>query len=183
MRSVCVFCGAGAPRDTVYFEAARRMGAALAERNLELVYGGANLGLMRAVANAALEGGGQVFGVIPEALVEKEIAHRGLTELHVVPSMHARKAMMAARADAFIALPGGFGTIEELFEMLTWRQLALHRKPCALLNVEHYFDGLLSFLDHAVKEEFLKASDRAILLVDTSPEHLVKRLIAQHEVA
>ena len=145
-----------------------------------MVYGGANVGLMGALANAALAAGGEVIGVIPAALVAREIAHQGLTELRIVASMHERKATMADLSDGFIALPGGLGTLEELFEVLTWAQLGLHRKPAGLLNVNGYFDGLLDFLDHAVTERFLKAQQRALLVVSPAVDDLLARLQAGH---
>ena len=145
-----------------------------------MVYGGANVGLMGALANAALAAGGEVIGVIPAALVAREIAHQGLTELRIVASMHERKATMADLSDGFIALPGGLGTLEELFEVLTWAQLGLHRKPAGLLNVNGYFDGLLDFLDHAVTERFLKAQQRALLVVSPAVDDLLAQLQACH---
>jgi hypothetical protein len=149
----------------------------LARRGIGLVYGGASVGLMGALADAALAAGGEVIGVIPRALVEKEIAHRGLSELCVVESMHERKARMAERSDAFLALPGGFGTFEEVFETLAWRQLRIHRKPCGLLNVAGYYDGLLAMLDHAVAEGFLRPENRALLIWESDAERLIERLL------
>jgi uncharacterized protein (TIGR00730 family) len=143
---------------------------------LRLVYGGGNIGLMGVVADAALAAGGRVIGVIPQALVDKELAHRGLTELHVVESMHQRKARMAELADAFIALPGGFGTLEEFCEMLTWAQLGLHAKPCGLLNIEGYYDPLLMLFDRAVADRFLHPQQRAIVLTGEAPGELLERL-------
>ena len=176
MKSVCVFCGGNPGKNPAYLAAAIRLGNELATSGLELVYGGAQVGLMGAVADAALARGGEVFGVIPEFIAAREIAHLGVTKLVVVPSMHERKAAMAARADAFVALPGGFGTLDELFEILTWAQLGLHRKPCAVLNIAGYFDGLLTFLDHAADEQLLKPEYRAMLLVESEPARLVARL-------
>ena len=178
MKSVCVFCGGNPGRNPAYLAAARGLGAELANGGLELVYGGATVGLMGAVADAALAHGGEVFGVIPESIAAREIAHLGITKLSVVGSMHERKAQMAARADAFIALPGGFGTLDELFEILTWAQLGLHRKPVAVLNIASYFDGLLTFLDHAADEQLLRAEYRAMLLVDSDPARLLARMRA-----
>jgi hypothetical protein len=176
MKSVCVFCGGNPGRDPAYLQAARTLGAELANSGLALVYGGATVGLMGAVADAALAHGGEVFGVIPESIAAREIAHLGITNLEVVGSMHERKAKMAARADAFIALPGGFGTLDELFEILTWAQLGLHRKPVAVLNIAGYFDGLLTFLDHAADEQLLRAEYRAMLLVESDPALLLARM-------
>jgi uncharacterized protein (TIGR00730 family) len=152
------------------------MGATLAERGLGLVYGGGNVGLMGELADAALAAGGEVIGVIPEALVRWEVAHAGLTDLQVVASMHERKARMAELSDAFIALPGGFGTFEEFCEVLTWSQLGLHTKPCALLNVDGYYDPLLALFDHAVEERFLRPEHRALVLEDADPGRLLDRL-------
>ncbi len=161
----------------MYREAALEVGRELARRGIGLVYGGASVGLMGALADAALEAGGEAIGVIPRALVEKEIAHRGLSELCVVESMHERKALMAERADAFLALPGGFGTLEEIFEALAWRQLRIHRKPCGLLNVEGYYDGLLAMLDHAVAEGFLRSENRGLIVSDSVPGRLIELLL------
>jgi uncharacterized protein (TIGR00730 family) len=154
------------------------LGELFAARNIELVYGGATVGLMGLLADAVLHRGGRVTGVIPQALVDKEIAHTGLTDLRVVNSMHERKALMADLADAFIALPGGFGTLEEFCEVLTWSQLGLHRKNCGLLNVNGYYDGLLSLFDHAVKEGFLKAANRKLVQSDRDPDRLIDAVLA-----
>jgi hypothetical protein len=159
-------------------DAAKRTGELLARSGLELVYGGASVGMMGALADSALAHGGRVFGVIPDALAAKELAHPGLTELRVVPSMHARKALMAERADAFIALPGGFGTLDELFEILTWAQVGLHEKPSGLLNVERFFDQLLGYLDHAAEEKLLRPQHRAMVIVETDLERLLERMRA-----
>ena len=180
MKSVCVFCGGNPGKNPAYLAAARALGITLAQSGLALVYGGAQVGLMGAVADAALQHGGEVFGVIPEFLAAREIAHLGVTRIEVVSSMHERKARMAARADAFVALPGGFGTLDELFEILTWSQLGLHRKPCAVLNVEGYFDGLLAFLDRAQDEQLLRPEYRAMLLVESEPARLVERMRAHN---
>src|SRR5690242_19117334 len=163
MKRVCVFAGSSAGVRPEYVSAAADFGTVLAGRGIELVYGGARVGLMGAVAGAVLAGGGRVTGVIPKALVEKEVAHGGLTELRVVTSMHQRKALMADLADAFIALPGGWGTLDEMFEILTWAQLGLHRKPCGLLNVFGYFDRLLAFLDHTMEEGFVRREYGSLL--------------------
>ena len=176
MKSICVFAGSNSGSRPEYLEAARGLGRLLAERKLGVVYGGARIGLMGALADAALAAGTSVVGVMPESLMAKEVGHRGLTELHVVKSMHERKALMAARSDGFIALPGGWGTLEELFEVLTWGQLGLHRKPCGLLNALGYFDPLLAFLEHTVDEGFVRREQRAFLLVDAVPAKLVDRM-------
>jgi uncharacterized protein (TIGR00730 family) len=165
VRRVCVFSGSSPGADIAYRAAACDLGHALAERGIELVYGGAHVGLMGALADAALESGGRVTGVIPQSLVDREIAHPGLSDLRIVGSMHERKAQMAELADAFVALPGGVGTLEELFEVYTWNQLGLHAKPLGLFNVRGYFDGLARFLDHAVEERFVTRAHRAMLLV------------------
>lgn len=178
LKRVCVFAGSNTGVRAEYREAAVELGRVLAERGLTLVYGGARVGLMGSVADAVLASGGQAIGVIPEALVAKEVAHRGLTELRIVPSMHERKALMSDLADAFIALPGGWGTWEELFEVLTWAQLGLHRKPCGLLNVLGYFDPLLSFVDHSIQEGFVRREHRSMICVDTVPHALLDQLSA-----
>jgi uncharacterized protein (TIGR00730 family) len=165
VKRVCVFSGSSPGADVAYRAAAVDLGHRLAERGIELVYGGASVGLMGAVADAAIEGGGHVIGVIPQSLVDHEIAHAGLGDLRVVDSMHERKALMAELSDAFVALPGGVGTLEELFEVYTWNQLGLHAKPLGLFNVRGYFDGLARFLDHAVAERFVTPKHRAMLLV------------------
>lgn len=166
---VCVFCGSSDGADPEYLLQATRMGSALAAAGWGLVYGGASVGLMGAMANAALAGGGEVTGVIPQALAAKEIAHNNLTELYVVGSMHERKARMASLSDAFIALPGGYGTLDEFLEILTWAQLEIHQKPCVLVNTSGYYDRLLSFLDHAVEQDFLRRRNRELLLVAQDP--------------
>ena len=175
---LCVFCGSNAGSRPEYLEAARSLGVALAGQGIGLVYGGASVGLMGAVADAALDDGGEVIGVIPTSLWEKEIAHRGLTELRVVTSMHERKAQMADLSDGFIALPGGIGTLEELFEVWTWSQLGLHRKPVALLDVAGYYEPLLQFLDGAVTERFLRAEHRGMLVTATDAATLLARIQA-----
>jgi uncharacterized protein (TIGR00730 family) len=173
---VCVFAGSSAGANPDYRHTAHELGRALGKRRIGVVYGGACVGLMGVVADAALAAGGEVIGVIPSALVDKEIAHRGLTELRVVSSMHERKAMMADLSDAFLALPGGWGTLEEFFEVLTWGQLGLHHKPCGLLNVHGYFDRLLSFLDHTVEQGFVKREYRSMIAVADSPGALLDML-------
>jgi uncharacterized protein (TIGR00730 family) len=177
MARICVFCGSTAGGRPAYAEAARAVGRVLAEGGHELVYGGGNVGLMGIVADAMLAAGGEVTGVIPHALMAREIGHGGVTTLHVVDSMHERKALMADRSDAFLALPGGVGTFEELFEAITWTQLGLHRKPCGLLNVAGFYDGLLAFLDHAWAEGFIKPETRAIVVSASDPGELVHRLL------
>ncbi len=169
MKRVCVFSGSSPGADLAYRAAATDVGHRLAERGIELVYGGASVGLMGAVADSALQSGGQVIGVIPQSLVDREVAHAGLEDLRIVESMHERKAVMAELADAFVALPGGVGTLEELFEVYTWNQLGLHAKPLGLFNVRGYYDGLARFLDHATAERFVTPQHRAMLLVS---EHL-----------
>ncbi len=178
MRRVCVFCGSAPGARPAYAAAAEALGALLAGRGLELVYGGASVGLMGVVADAALARGGKVFGVLPEVLADKERAHAGLTELRIVGSMHQRKALMAERADAFVALPGGFGTLDELFEILTWAQLGLHQKPIGLYDVEGFFAPLVAYLDHAAAERLLRPEHRAMLLVDTDPARLLDAMAA-----
>lgn len=175
MRSVCVYCGSSAGDRPEYVDAARALGRALAQRGIELIYGGAQVGLMGHVANAALEHGGRVIGVIPQMLVRKEIAHAGLTALHVTASMHERKQKMADLSEGFIALPGGIGTFEELFEIWTWGQLGLHRRPCGLLNVAGYYDDLVRFLDHATASGFIRAEQRAMLSVERDVDALLAR--------
>jgi uncharacterized protein (TIGR00730 family) len=175
MRRVCVYCGSNTGKRPEYADAARELAGVLVRHELELVYGGADLGIMGILANAVLEQGGKVHGVIPQMLMDKEIAHRGLTELHVVASMHARKTMMAALSSGFIAMPGGYGTLEEIIEIITWGQLRFHDKPCGLLNINGYFDQLLAFLDHANREGFLRKANLDMLLVDANPAGLVQQ--------
>jgi len=176
--AVCVFCGSSPGARPAYLEAAAALGRALAARGRTLVYGGSNVGLMKALADTALEGGGRVIGVIPQHLVAREVAHTGLTELRVVDSMHQRKQLMADLAEAFVLLPGGLGSLEEFFEVWTWGQLGLHAKPYGVLNVDGYFDPLLAFIDHAVAERFVRPAHRALLQVDDSAERLIARLDA-----
>jgi uncharacterized protein (TIGR00730 family) len=178
MRSVCVFCGSNRGTEPAFERAARAMGAELARRKVELVYGGGNVGLMGAIADAVLEHDGRVYGVIPRALVDKELAHAGCTELFVVDSMHARKAKMAELSDAFVALPGGFGTFEEFFEVVTWSQLGLHSKPCGLLDVAGYYRPLVAFIDHAVASGFVRAEHRASIVESDDPARLLDALAA-----
>ena len=178
LRSLCVYCGSNPGRRPEYVEAGRALARAAAARGIDLIYGGATVGVMGAVADAALDAGGRVVGVIPQALVDKELAHHALTELVVTASMHERKAMMAERADAFVALPGGVGTLEEIFEMWTWAQLGFHRKPCGLLNVAGYYDGLVAFLDRTVEEGFVRPGHREMLVVEPTPDALFERFVA-----
>lgn len=176
LRRLCVFCGASAGGDAVYVEVAQSVGRLLCQRGIELVYGGGNVGLMGAVATACLNAGGRVIGVIPRMLVDREVAHTGLTELRVVGSMHERKFLMADLSDAFLTLPGGFGTWEEFFEILTWSQLGILGKPCAVLNVNGYYDPLLAMADRAVAAGFVRDAHRALLLSDTDPVRILDRL-------
>lgn len=174
MRRICVYCGSNNGSEPTYAAAAEELADVLVRHEYELVYGGAAKGTMGVLADAVLDRGGQVHGVIPKLLQEKEIAHQGLTELHVVTSMHERKSMMAALADGFIALPGGFGTLEELIEILTWGQLKFHDKPCGVINVNGYFDKLLAFLDHAEAEGFLRNENRRMLMCADDATGLVQ---------
>ena len=175
---IAVFCGSATGRDPRYVAEARELGRAIAGRGIGLVYGGGSIGLMGAIADAVLEAGGEVIGVIPRTLWEREVGHRGLTELRIVETMHERKAMMAELADAFVALPGGLGTLEELFEAWTWSQLGLHRKPCAILDANGYYDDLVSFLDKAVAAGFVDATFRSMLIVEREPAALFERIAA-----
>lgn len=170
---VCVFCGSSSGRDPAYGAAAESVGKLLASRRIQLVYGGGRVGLMGVLADAALGAGGEVVGVIPEALDRKEVAHANLTELHVVRSMHERKALMARIADAFLAIPGGIGTLEEFCEALTWAQLGIHRKPLALLNIAGYYDALLGFLDRAVADGFLRPEHRRLVIEAKEPTRIL----------
>lgn len=176
MKSVCIFCGSNPGNDEVYGAGARAMGAEIARRGLVLVYGGGAVGLMGIVANAALEAGGEVHGIIPRALREKEIGHNGLTRLEVVDTMHTRKARMAELSDGFVAMPGGIGTFEELFEVWTWGQLGIHTKPLGFLNIAGFYDPLAVFLDNTVEAGFLKQNHRAMAMTDTEPATLLDRM-------
>ncbi len=176
--NICVFTGSSLGRNESYQHAAKQLGAELAQRNIGLVYGGASVGLMGAVADAALSDGGKVIGVLPQSLAAMEIAHKHLTELRIVSSMHERKAQMADLSDAFIALPGGIGTLEETFEVWTWSQLGIHNKPLGLLNVAGFYNGLETFLDHLVTESFVQPVHRNILLSDSKPQNLIDKLLA-----
>ena len=179
MRRLCVFCGSKSGDRPVYADVTRGLGLALVQRGLSLVYGAGHIGLMGVLADAVLEAGGEVIGVIPQALVDKELAHSGLSAMHVVASMHERKALMADLSDAFLALPGAYGTADELFEILTWAQLGLHAKPIGLLDVDGFFDPLLAWLDHTVREGFLRERHRKLLLKSEDPQQLLD-MIAQY---
>lgn len=174
MKRICVYCGSSPGRLPDYTRAAEQLGSLMAENGLGLVYGGASVGIMGKVADAALANGAEVIGVIPSALATREVAHSGLSELHVVDSMHQRKAKMADLSDGFVALPGGWGTIEEIFEVLTWGQLGFHRKPCGLLNVAGYYDHLNAFLEHAIDEAFVKTDYRPMIMVENDPVRLLQ---------
>jgi uncharacterized protein (TIGR00730 family) len=174
--SVCVYCGSRHGERAAYTEAARALGSAIGSRGWQLVYGGGKVGLMGEVADAVLATGGRVVGVIPQSLMQREVGHAGLTELHVVPTMHLRKQMMAERADAFIALPGGIGTLEELYEVWTWRQLGYHRQPIGLLNIDGFYDTLLAFMKQTVDEGFLSMQQLAAVEVGSDPEEMLLRL-------
>jgi len=178
MARICVFCASTPGTRPDYADGARALARAIVQGGHSLVYGGGNVGLMGVVADAVLALGGEVTGVIPHALMAREIGHGGVTRLHVVDSMHERKALMADLSDAFVALPGGVGTFEELFEAITWTQLGLHRKPCGVLNVGGFYDGLLAFLDHAWTEGFIKPETRAIVVAGTDPADLLARMLA-----
>jgi uncharacterized protein (TIGR00730 family) len=176
MKRVCIFCGSSAGARSIYRESARAMGNALVQRGIGLVYGGGRVGLMGAVADAVLEGGGEVIGVIPEPMVTRELAHHGVTQLRIVHSMHERKMTMAELADAFVALPGGLGTFEEFCEIITWAQLGLHRKPCGILNVESYYAPLLELFDRGVTEGFIYPANRRLILEETDAGRLLDLL-------
>lgn len=178
LQTVTVFCGSSPGNDPAFAEAARTLGAVLVERNIDLVYGGGDVGLMGVIADAVLAGGGRVTGIIPSDLWDKEVGHHGLTELLVVGSMHERKLAMAERADAFVALPGGVGTFEELFEVLTWTQLGIHQKPAGVLDVNRFYEPLLAFMDATVDAGFVRAGHRSILHASTEPADLLDQLAA-----
>lgn len=177
INSICIYCGSSPGRLEAYSSAALPLAESLVSRNIKLVYGGASIGIMGMVADQVLKLGGHVIGVIPKALAHKEVMHNDLTELHITQSMHERKMRMAELADGFIALPGGIGTLEELFEIWTWAQLGFHNKPCGLLNVEGYYDSLITFLDHIVAEQFAKEHHRAMLIVETNSDALLDQYI------
>ena len=174
MKRICVFCGSSAGSQAEYRACAQQLGAELTRRKIGLVYGGGNVGLMGAIADSVLQAGGDAIGVIPDHLMTREVGHKRLTKLHIVHSMHERKALMADLSDAFIALPGGFGTLEEFCEVLTWSQLGLHAKPCGIVNVLGYYTPLLAMLDHAVQERFLKPQNRALVLAGDTPSELLQ---------
>ena len=176
LRSVTVYCGSNPGADPAFAERTRELARLLAGSSVRVVYGGGHVGLMGVLADTAMAEGGEVIGVMPQALVDREIAHGRISELRVVGSMHERKALMAELSDAFIALPGGAGTLDELFEVYTWAQLGLHDKPCGLLDVEDYYAGLAAFLDHAVRERFVREEHRAMLMVEREPRALIERL-------
>jgi uncharacterized protein (TIGR00730 family) len=176
LRSVTVYCGSNAGADPAYAEATRGLARLLVDSDIRIVYGGASLGLMGVLADTAMEAGGEVIGIMPQALFDREIGHRGVSDLRVVASMHERKALMAELADAFIALPGGIGTLEELIEVYTWSQLGIHRKPLGVLNVNGYYDKLAGFLDDAVHQRFLPAQHRDVLIFEPDPETLLARM-------
>ncbi len=178
MNRICVFCGSKTGNSPLFLETAIQLGRVLAERGLELVYGGASIGLMGAVADSVMAGGGKVVGVIPEAMASKEVAHDGVTEMHVVSSMHERKSMMARLADAFVALPGGFGSFEELLEMITWAQLGIHRKPVGILNVNGYYDPLIQLFEGAIEAGFIKPRNRQLFVIEQEADRLLQTLLA-----
>lgn len=178
MKSVAVYCGSSAGTNEIYTQQAHEMGRVLAERNMTLVYGGGRVGLMGTVADSVMQHGGKAIGVIPAFLANKELAHNGLTELHIVKTMHERKLLMADLAEGFVAMPGGYGTLEELFEVLTWGQLGLHRKAIGLLNVEGYYDHLLRALDHMVQEGLLRGENRQQLLSNPTPNGIIDQMLA-----
>ncbi len=180
MKRICVFCGSKVGSSGLYCEAAQQLGRLMVGRGLGLVYGGGSVGLMGVIANTVLAAGGEVIGVIPEMLATKELLHEGVRQMHVMASMHSRKARMAELADAFIAMPGGFGTFEELLEMITWSQLGIHRKPVGLLNVAGYYDSLIQFVDHAIAEGFIKEKHRQLIVIADEPAPLLD-LILSHK--
>src|SRR5262245_62049608 len=180
MQRICIFCGSQVGTNGLYRQAATALGQLLVRHGYGLVFGGGHVGLMGGIGDAVLASGGEAIGVIPDSLVARELAHTGLTELQVVPSMHARKARMAELADAFIALPGGYGTFEELFEVITWAQLGIHAKPVGILNVGGFFDPLVALVDRAVEHDFIKAKNRDLIVVQAEPVELIERLIEHH---
>lgn len=176
MKSICVFCGSSEGNDPVFIKSAQQLAELLVSQNIDLIYGGASVGMMGALANEVIRLGGKASGVIPKPIFEKEVAHRGLTELYVVKSMHERKQMMYDLSDGFIAMPGGIGTLEELFEILTWAQLGLHKKPCGVFNVENYFDSILNFLNQALEKGFIKEKYKQLFLNDSDPQKLLEKM-------
>jgi len=176
LKSICVFCGSSVGTEDSYRDAAHELGRAIAESGRRLVYGGGNIGLMGVTADAVLAGGGEVIGIIPQNLMDREVGHRGISELRVVDSMHQRKQLMSDLSDGFVILPGGLGTLEEFFEVWTWGQLGLHRKPYGILNTNGYYDSLLRFLDHAVESGFVRPAHRELLIVEEEPMELLRRL-------
>ncbi|HET55629.1 MAG TPA: TIGR00730 family Rossman fold protein, partial [Ignavibacteria bacterium] len=176
MKKICVFCGSSFGNNKSYSDTANLLGNLIAKKNIELVYGGASVGLMGEIASAVLKAGGKVTGVIPKQLLEKEVAHTGLNDLRIVGSMHERKSLMADLSDGFIAMPGGFGTLEEVFEVVAWGQLNFHNKPLGLLNVNGYYNNLIKFLDHSVNENFIKPEHREMILVNNDPEAMITQL-------
>jgi len=183
VKRLCVFCGSNPGFNPAYREAATALGSLLAERHIELVFGGGHIGLMGAVADAVLRAGGHVIGVIPHALVARELAHTGIQDLRAVNSMHERKALMAELSDGFIALPGGYGTFEEFFEIITWGQLGIHHKPCGLLNIQGYYTPLLQLVEMGVKEGFIPESHRELVLVESTPTGLLEKMQGYHSSA
>lgn len=177
IKNICVYCGSSYGRQAIYTKTAQALGELLAERGIRLIYGGAKVGLMGIIADAVLDKGGEVIGVIPDSLITHEVAHEGLTDLIITNSMHTRKMQMAELADAFIALPGGWGTLDEMFEVLTWAQLGFHNKPCGLLNVAGYYEGLKQFFKHTVDEAFVRSSNYELLLIESEPKALLDRLL------
>ncbi|NQU64503.1 MAG: TIGR00730 family Rossman fold protein [SAR324 cluster bacterium] len=175
MKRICVFCGSGPGKGPEYILAARNLGISLVKSGIDLVYGGASVGTMGAIANSVLEAGGKVTGIIPKHLADKEVAFTALSDLRIVDSMHQRKALMEQLSDGFIALPGGLGTIEEFFEVWTWAQLSMHQKPCGLLNVRQYYDKLLEFLDHTVTQQFIEDDHRRMIIVEHDPFLMIER--------
>jgi len=178
LKRICVYCGSNVGNNPIYKETAVLLGQALAEHQIGLVFGGSHVGLMGAVADGVLQHGGEVIGVIPQALADKDLAHKNLTEIHVVNSMHERKALMAELSDGYIVLPGGIGSLDEFFEIWTWAQLGIHEKPCGILNVNTYYDRLLSFIDHVASQQFLHHDHRHMIIVEQNPHDLLQRFKA-----
>jgi uncharacterized protein (TIGR00730 family) len=176
LNRICVFCGSSPHSNSKYFSTAEKLARLLVKSGIGLVYGGSDIGTMKVIADTVLEAGGEAVGVMPQVLVDKEIAHPGLTELHIVQSMHERKALMAELSDGFIALPGGIGTLEELFEILAWSLLEIHKKPCGILNAHHYYEKLIAFLNHAAAEHFIKEEHHSILIMEEDPLTLLERM-------